>query len=307
MVGDSQVGADGKSSRSNARYTTLRRRKLRHSAPTDPVSLADALAAEVDQPFELLTGIPASTIVPVPERWPADEELLMRGRLPLCEYCGPVGHIRESWRRHLRELRRRPRTHWHRCDGGHLCGVVPVRVKRRTLAACRIVCRGDEGEREFQRRLELLRTLVETYVANHGVPLARLLDQARVARSPCQYQPNRRTEAPPVQRALAYVDANLADPALTVARTARALEINPAYLGHIFNEQVGVPLHRFIVRGRIDRAKKLLTETDWQVKRIARETGHGNPDWFSHLFHRETGLTPREYRREHVFCRGEGA
>ena len=298
------MGADGQTLRSSAQYTTLRRRRIRHTVPTGPASLADGLAAEVGQPFEFLTGIPVSTVVPVPGCWPVGEELLMRGQWPLCEHCVPGGHFGGGWRRHLHELRRRPSTHWHRCMRGHRCGVVPVQVKRRVLAACRIVCGGAESEQEFQRRLELLRTLVEAYVADHRVAMVSLLEQARAARARDQEQSHHGTP-PPVQRALAYVEANFSDPTLTVARIAAALEVNSAYLGHIFREQVGVPLHRFIIHRRIDRAQRLLAETGWQVKRIARETGHGNADWFSHLFHRETGFTPREYRSTHAHC-GEG-
>lgn len=301
--------AKGRSPRADTLFTTLRRRtRLAHTEPTSLASLADALASDVGATFEELTGACAVTMVPVPGIAGAAETLLMSGHQPLCEQCGTPAQIQQRWHRHLRDLRRRPRTHWHRCDRGYLCGVVPVVVKGRALAACRVVCGSDEDEREFEQRLELLRTLVETYVANNAARLAELLDQATAARTCAQDPADRKTVDATVQRAIAYVSAHLADPTLTVARTAKAVELNSAYLGHIFVTQVGLPLHRFIVRARIDLAKQMLVETTWQVKRIARETGHGNADWFSHVFHRETGLTPREYRRQHLAPgRGERA
>ena len=56
-------------------------------------------------------------------------------------------------------------------------------------------------------------------------------------------------------------------------------------------------MSRYIAVRRVELAKTLLVTTDWQIKRIARETGHANPTWFSHVFGVHTGCTPGEHRR----------
>jgi transcriptional regulator GlxA family with amidase domain len=53
----------------------------------------------------------------------------------------------------------------------------------------------------------------------------------------------------------------------------------------------------FIASRRVELAKTLLATTDRQIKYIAHETGHANPNWFCHVFNVHTGLTPGEYRR----------
>ena len=101
---------------------------------------------------------------------------------------------------------------------------------------------------------------------------------------------------PQVLRALEYVATNLSDPRLTVAKVASVLDVCPTYLSEVFVEQMGERMSRLIAAKRVEKAKKLLATTDWQVKRIALETGHANPNWFCHVFCVYTGLTPGEYR-----------
>lgn len=117
--------------------------------------------------------------------------------------------------------------------------------------------------------------------------------------SPSITQLNENHEVHPnVRAAVHYVEQHLTDPALSVAGVARELDTNATYLGHLFAQQMGIPMRRFIIRNRLELAKDLLGRTDWQIKRVAYETGHKNADWFSHVFHVETGYTPREFRAQ---------
>jgi len=56
------------------------------------------------------------------------------------------------------------------------------------------------------------------------------------------------------------------------------------------------PFSRDITQRQIEVAKRLLTTTDWRIKRIAFETSDANPNRFIQLFRTETGMTPVEYR-----------
>lgn len=100
-----------------------------------------------------------------------------------------------------------------------------------------------------------------------------------------------------IEKAVAFIDEHVADPGLNVATVARALSINATYLSHIFAEETGTRMSRYIATRRVELAKELLSTTEYQVKRIALQTGHSNPDWFSQIFRSHTGMTPLEYRR----------
>ena len=51
---------------------------------------------------------------------------------------------------------------------------------------------------------------------------------------------------------------------------------------------------------RLRRAEQLLTETDLPIAEIAQRAGFSDVFYFSKVFHREKGCTPRDYRREYV-------
>jgi len=61
---------------------------------------------------------------------------------------------------------------------------------------------------------------------------------------------------------------------------------------------LGRTIHQEIRRVRIDKAKKLLSNTDLPMKQIARLAGLNSVQYLARVFHAETGLTPGDYRRQ---------
>lgn len=51
---------------------------------------------------------------------------------------------------------------------------------------------------------------------------------------------------------------------------------------------------------RMKRAKEFLTETGLSIKAVSYETGYSDPNYFSKIFKKHTGLTPTEYRHNAV-------
>ncbi|CDN43173.1 helix-turn-helix domain-containing protein [Paenibacillus sp. P22] len=64
----------------------------------------------------------------------------------------------------------------------------------------------------------------------------------------------------------------------------------------LFAEAAGKPLSRFVQELRIREACRLLRSTSMGVERVAEACGYQDRSFFSVLFRRHTGLTPREYR-----------
>jgi AraC-like DNA-binding protein len=224
---------------------------------------------------------------------------------PACRKHANTAYCRESWQLHLAELSLRPETHWHKCDHKNLCALVPVICHGRCLAAVKLVCSSSVPEVDFERHVELLDMLVKDFVSAEADFLERLprIEQAPAGLSPAPGNSATTAAAlqpshPQIVRALRYIEAHLSDPALTVGVVAREMGVNPNYLSHLFVDQVGQRMSGFIATRRVDLAKTLLATTHWQVKRIARDTGHANPSWFSHVFTQLTGLTPCAYRRK---------
>lgn len=222
---------------------------------------------------------------------------------PACADVASSDYCHESWQLHLAKLKRRPETHWGVCEHERICAIVPVVCGQRCLAVVKLAAPATLDDAEFKRLLDLLELLVRDFAAVHSDFLSRMpggatVEKSRTAthRTDDDRQRLPSPSHPQVVRALDYIAAHLSDPGLTVAGVASVLDLYPSYLSEIFVAQVGERMSRFIARQRVELAKRLLATTDWQIKRIALETGHANPNWFCHVFSTHTGQTPGEYR-----------
>jgi len=95
--------------------------------------------------------------------------------------------------------------------------------------------------------------------------------------------------------AVDYVEENLASP-LTLAVLADAVALSPGHFAHAFREATGVSPHRYVVERRVERAKDLLRHSALPITEIADQVGCPSNSHFSVLFHRVTGITPRQFR-----------
>ena len=222
---------------------------------------------------------------------------------PACAEFASSDYCRESWQLHLAKLKHRPEAHWGTCQHERLCAIIPVVCDHRCLAVVKLAGPASIEESEVRRLVEIIELLVRDFAASHSAFLRRVPGglTVRSNQEPLHgSEPGRAAKPllanPQVLRALEYIAAYLSDPHLTVARVASELDLCPNYLGEIFVVHMGQRMSRFIANRRIENAKRLLATTDWQIKRVALQTGHANPNWFCHVFSAHTGLTPSEYR-----------
>jgi two-component system, response regulator YesN len=98
-----------------------------------------------------------------------------------------------------------------------------------------------------------------------------------------------------VQSALKLIEkANFND--ISLAHVSSELALTPQYLCRIFKEQTGVNFIDFVIGKKINLAKQLLVTTKESIKSIGQKTGYDNLNYFSRVFKKNTGCTPREYR-----------
>lgn len=83
---------------------------------------------------------------------------------------------------------------------------------------------------------------------------------------------------------------------LTLDETAKAIGISPYYLSKLFKETEGIGYIEYVTKLRIDFAKEQLVLTDKSIKEVCHETGYQDPNYFSRIFKKSTGMTPTEYR-----------
>ncbi|MBN1557102.1 MAG: helix-turn-helix transcriptional regulator [Lentisphaerae bacterium] len=84
---------------------------------------------------------------------------------------------------------------------------------------------------------------------------------------------------------------------LGAADIAAAVGLSVSRLRAVFRQTAGVPLGRYMLNYRLNRAMALLHTTDLPIAEIATEAGFGSPQAFSRVFRSKLQMTPRAYRR----------
>ena len=69
-------------------------------------------------------------------------------------------------------------------------------------------------------------------------------------------------------------------------------------LARHFRRLVGHGVHEEIIRVRMQRAQKLLAESDLPIRVVAKRTGFEHQEYMGRLFRARLGTTPKAYREQ---------
>lgn len=104
-----------------------------------------------------------------------------------------------------------------------------------------------------------------------------------------------RTKSLPIRMVISRVNGDLtAD--LSLKTLAQELNVSASYLSTLFRREIGMPLTEYVNACRITQAKRLLLASELPIKDIALRCGLSDMYYFSRLFKRMTGTTPRAFR-----------
>lgn len=99
----------------------------------------------------------------------------------------------------------------------------------------------------------------------------------------------------PVNKVKEYIGEHLEEE-LTVEKLAGVVHLNPDYLNRIFKKELGVPLSKYTIQQKMERAKWLLGHTDWQIGEVAVSVGYYNYSSFNRSFTKTVGQSPQEWK-----------
>jgi AraC family transcriptional regulator len=98
-----------------------------------------------------------------------------------------------------------------------------------------------------------------------------------------------------LRRAVDFMEANL-DRDSSIAELAAAAGLSPVYFARQFKVATGMAPHQYLLRLRVERAKRLLSTGDLPIAAIALDCGFCHQEHLTRVFHRLCGTTPAAYR-----------
>ena len=93
-----------------------------------------------------------------------------------------------------------------------------------------------------------------------------------------------------------YAQHNLSKP-MDISALADSMFISRTHLAAKFKKETGITLTDFILKGKIEEAKRLLCYSDKSLSLIAEYLGFSSQSHFSRVFKNYAGSTPGEYRK----------
>jgi len=84
----------------------------------------------------------------------------------------------------------------------------------------------------------------------------------------------------------------------SVAYFADQAHLSASYFGDLIKKETGITAQRHIQNAIIDRSKHMLRQSDQGISEIAYQLGFQYVQHFTRMFKAQTGLTPREYRKQ---------
>lgn len=152
-------------------------------------------------------------------------------------------------------------------------GVHPLQLDLHSTALAKqaeMVNQPEEG-------IEVMREMVRTY--------CRLVRKHSIGHLP-----------PLVQRTLTHIDANLAGD-LSLGVLAAIHNVSENYLSTLFHREVGKTITECILEKRMEMAANLLLTTHLQIQTVAQHCGYSDVNYFSKVFKKTLGVTPKQFRQ----------
>ena len=97
-------------------------------------------------------------------------------------------------------------------------------------------------------------------------------------------------------QALDYIDKHFSENSISLNVVAKEVNISPSYFSAVFSQEVGQTFVEYLTQKRMDAARRLLQQTDQRSSEIANAVGYKDPHYFSYLFKKTQGCTPRNFR-----------
>lgn len=144
----------------------------------------------------------------------------------------------------------------------------------------------DRISSAFAARIELIATVE----AGNRLISEMILDYSRLVRKHAHEH-----YSPVVRKAVTLIET-APESDLGLQHLSAMLNVSAGYLSSLFHKETGKTVTAYVTDVRMETAAHLLRSTQLQVQTVAGSCGIGDVNYFTKVFKRHFGLTPRQYR-----------
>ncbi|MEH7845772.1 helix-turn-helix domain-containing protein [Rhizobium laguerreae] len=130
-----------------------------------------------------------------------------------------------------------------------------------------------------------------------GLALAMIIDVLKIAKA----MPRKRSRLASWQlrRATEFIEENCLRN-IRLEELAGLTGLSQSHFSHAFKASTGIAPHQWQTNARLDRAKRLLVESENALTAIAAETGFADQAHFTRVFRKHVGITPASWKKTQV-------
>lgn len=101
-----------------------------------------------------------------------------------------------------------------------------------------------------------------------------------------------------IDQVKSYVAEQYNNEQVSLKTISAHVRISSSHLSKIFSQETGQTITEYLTQVRINKAKELLKTTSSKTFEIAYKVGYNDPHYFSNIFKKTTGCTPKEFRSQ---------
>ena len=100
-----------------------------------------------------------------------------------------------------------------------------------------------------------------------------------------------------IEKAKKFIQDEYRNEDMSLQLVASNVNVSSNHFSAIFRKETGETFIDYLTRVRMENAKELLACTSMKTSEIGFEVGYRDPHYFSYIFKKTTGMSPKEYRR----------
>lgn len=101
-----------------------------------------------------------------------------------------------------------------------------------------------------------------------------------------------------LKKVLEYIEEKYTDEKFSLNDAAKVANVSPNYFSAVFSQEMDMTFIEYVTKKRMSKAKKLLRQSKMSTADVAAQVGYKDSHYFSFVFKKTQGCTPREYRNK---------